>query len=188
MRFHGPARIAAHEMCCTTATTTRTSTVPMRPPTCFDGPARTVVHEMWCTTATTTTFFGVPGSLSAKNSYVRTTRSVERRRQNITSCTDVIFAKGGRCSSVYCNSTGCCSSTCCCSCCCCCCGRLSSTRKWWSTGSHPTESLVEQNCVSSGCWLCASNGPKAAVPRSPDGEKNNEKNTPAYAHAPFSTE
>ena len=46
------ARTAAHEMWCTTATT-MTSTVPMRPPTCFDGPARAVAHEMWCTTATT---------------------------------------------------------------------------------------------------------------------------------------
>ena len=61
----------------------------------------------------------------------------------------------GCCSSVYCSSTGCCSSTCCC-CCCCCCGRCSSTRRWWSTGSHPTESLVEQDCVSSGYWLCVS--------------------------------
>ena len=48
---------------------------------------------------------------------------------------------------------GCCSSTCCC-CCCCCCGRCSSTRRWWPTGSHPTESWVEQDCVSSGYWLC----------------------------------
>ena len=68
MCFDGPARTAAHEMC-TTATTTTTSTVPMEPPTCFDGPARAVAHEMWCTTATTTTFWGVPGSFSAKNSY-----------------------------------------------------------------------------------------------------------------------
>ena len=67
-----PARTAAHEMWCTIATTPTTSTVPMRSPTCFDGPARAVAHEMWCTTATTTTFLGVPGSLSAKNSYVRT--------------------------------------------------------------------------------------------------------------------
>ena len=77
MCYHGPARTVAHEMWCTiaTTTTTTTSTVPMRPPTCFDGPARAVAHEMWCTTATTTTFFGVPGSLSAKNSYVRTMHS-----------------------------------------------------------------------------------------------------------------
>ena len=43
MCFDGPARTAAREMWCTTATNTRTSTVPMRQPTCFDGPARTVV-------------------------------------------------------------------------------------------------------------------------------------------------
>ena len=98
----------------------------------------------------------------------------------------------GCCSSVYCSSTGCCSSTCCC-CCCCCCGRCSSTRRWWSTGSHPTESLVEQNCVSSGYWLCVSHGPKAAVPRNPDAKKQGKttmsvkKITSAYAHAPFST-
>ena len=71
MCFDGPARTAAHEMRCTTATTSPTSTVLMRPPTCFDGPARVVADEMWCTTATTT-FLGVRGSLSAKNSYVRT--------------------------------------------------------------------------------------------------------------------
>ena len=50
---------------------------------------------------------------------------------------------------------GCCSSMCCC-CYCCCCGRCSSTRRWWPTGSHPTESLVEQGCVSSRYWLCVS--------------------------------
>ena len=71
MCFDGPARTAAHEMWCTTATSTTTPTVPMRPPTCFDGPVRAVAHEMWGTTATTT-FWGVPGLLSAKNSYVRT--------------------------------------------------------------------------------------------------------------------
>ena len=59
----------------------------------------------------------------------------------------------GCCSNLYCGSTGCCGSTCCW---CCCCGRCSSTRRWWSTGSHPTESLVEQSCVSSGYWLCVS--------------------------------
>ena len=48
----------------------------------------------------------------------------------------------GCCSSVYCSNTGCCSSTCCC--CCCCCGRCTITRRWWSTRSHPTESLVDQ--------------------------------------------
>ena len=70
--FDGPARTAAHEMWCTTATTSTTSTAPMRPPACFYGPARAVVHELWCTTAATTTFLGVPGSLSAKNNDVRT--------------------------------------------------------------------------------------------------------------------
>ena len=66
--------------------------------------------------------------------------------------------------------------TCCCCCWCCCCVRCSSTRRWWSTGSHPTESLVEQNCVSSGYWLCVSHGPKVAIPRNPD-RKTNEKPT-----------
>ena len=47
----------------------------------------------------------------------------------------------GCCSSAHCSSTGCYSS---------------STRRWWPTGSHPTESLVEQDCVSSGYWLCVS--------------------------------
>ena len=78
------------------------------------------------------------------------------------------------CSSVYCSSTGCFSSTCCC--CCCCCGRCSSTRRWWSTGSHPTRSLVVQNCLSSGYWLCVSHGPKAAVPRNPDEKKTTKNN------------
>ena len=63
---------AAHEMWHITASATTTSTAPMRPPTHFDGPARAVAHEMWFTTATTKTFFSVPGSLSAKNSYERT--------------------------------------------------------------------------------------------------------------------
>ena len=73
MCLDGPARTAAHEMWCTTATTnTAASTVPMRPPACFDGPARTVAHDMWCKTDTTTTFPGVRGPLSAKNSCVRT--------------------------------------------------------------------------------------------------------------------
>ena len=72
MCYDGPTRTAAHEMWCATATITTTSTVPMRPPTCFDGPARAVTHEMWYTTATTTTLLGVPGSLFAQNSYVRT--------------------------------------------------------------------------------------------------------------------
>ena len=74
MCFDGPARTAAHEMWCTTDTTTitTTSTVPMRPPKCFDGPARAVASEMWCTIAATTIILGVPGSLSAKSSYVRT--------------------------------------------------------------------------------------------------------------------
>ena len=58
----------------------------------------------------------------------------------------------GCCCSVNRSSTGCCSSTCCC-CCWCFCVRCSSTRRWWSAGSHPTESLVEQNFVSSGYGL-----------------------------------
>ena len=68
MCFDGPARTAAHEIWCTTATTT--STVPMRSPTCSDGPARAVAHEMWYTFDATTTFLGVPGAMSAKNSYL----------------------------------------------------------------------------------------------------------------------
>ena len=70
---------------------------------------------------------------------------------------------------------GCCSSTCCC-CCCCCCGRCSSTRRWWSTGSHPTESLVEQDCVSSGYWLCVS-WAESSCPTESRREKTNEKPT-----------
>ena len=70
---------------------------------------------------------------------------------------------------------GCCSSTCCC-CCCCCCGRCSSTRRWWPTGSHPTESLVEQDCVSSGYWLCVS-WAKSSCPTESRRDKNNEKPT-----------
>ena len=73
---------------------------------------------------------------------------------------------------MYCSNTGCCSSTCCC-----CCGRCSSTRRWWSTGSHSTESLVEQNCVSSGYWLCVFHGPKAAVSQYTDGGKKTTKKT-----------
>ena len=52
MCFDGPARTAAHEMWCTTATTATPSTVPMRPTTCFDGPVWVVANEMWCATAT----------------------------------------------------------------------------------------------------------------------------------------
>ena len=118
--------------------------------------------------------------------------SLGSRHQNITACTGVIvLLDRGCCSSVYCSSTGCCSSTCWC-CCCCCCGRCSSTRRWWSTGSHPTESLVEQACVSSGYWICVCHGPKAAVPRNPDGKKQRKTNnecqqiTSVYAYAPFS--
>ena len=72
MCFDGPARTAAHEMWCTIATTTTTSTVPMRPPTCFYELARAVAREMWCTTATTTTFWGMPAVIRPKqlHSYV----------------------------------------------------------------------------------------------------------------------
>ena len=45
-----------------------------------------------------------------------------------------------------------------------------------ATGSHPTESLVAPDCVSSGHWLCVSHGPKAAVPRNPDGKKQGKTN------------
>ena len=57
------------------------------------------------------------------------------------------------CSSVYCSSTGCCGSACWCYYCCCC-GRCSTTGRWWSTGNDPTDASVEQDCVSSGYWLC----------------------------------
>ena len=78
---------------------------------------------------------------------------------------------------MYCSSTGCSSSTCCCCCCCCCCGRCSSTRRWWSTGSHPTESLVEQDCVSSGYRLFVTHRAKSSCPTESRREKNNEKPT-----------
>ena len=71
MCFDGPARTAAHEISCTTATTTM-STVPMRPPTCFDGPAWAAAHEMWSTTATSTTFWMCLDCYPPKNGYVRT--------------------------------------------------------------------------------------------------------------------
>lgn len=48
------------------------STVPMRRTTCFDGPALVATDAMGCASATTTTVAGVPGSLSAKTSYVCT--------------------------------------------------------------------------------------------------------------------
>ena len=51
--FHGPVRVAAHEMCTTASTipgTTITSILPVRRPTCFHRPARAAAHEMWCTT------------------------------------------------------------------------------------------------------------------------------------------
>ena len=64
---------------------------------------------------------------------------------------------------------------CCSSCCYCCCyGRFSNTRRWWSTGSPPTESLVELSCVSCSCWVCVS-WAEPAVPRNPDGKKNMKK-------------
>ena len=91
------------------------------------------------------------------------------------------------CSSVYCSSTGtgCCSSTGCCSrtcgcCCCCCCGRCSSRRGWWSTGSHPTESWVEQGCVNSGTGYVCLMGRKQLSHKIQTGKKttkNNEKPT-----------
>ena len=71
MCFEWPARTAAREMWCTIASTTTASTVLIRSPTWFDGPARAVAYDMWCATTIATTFFGVPGSLSAKTSYVR---------------------------------------------------------------------------------------------------------------------
>ena len=85
----------------------------------------------------------------------------------------------GCCSSVYCSSTRCCGSTCC-RCCCCFCGRCSSTRRWWSTGSHPTESLVEQDWVSSVyvlvIMLCFSEARKQ-LSHGIQTAKNNEKPT-----------
>ena len=111
--FDGPTQTAAHAISCTTATIT-TSTVPMRPPTFSDGPAWAVAHEMWYTTATT--------SLLVVALYL-----IER-----TCCSSVYFI------SIRCTSTGIGAAAACC--CCCCCGRCRSTRRWWSTGSHPTES------------------------------------------------
>ena len=53
--FHGPVRAAAHEMWCTTATTSTTSILPMRRATCFHRPARAAAHETYRTSTTTTT-------------------------------------------------------------------------------------------------------------------------------------
>ena len=115
--------------------------------------------------------------------------NTESHHQTIPACTGASSLLGC-CSGVYCSSTaGCCSSTCCC--CCCFRRRCNNTRRWWSTGSHPTESLGEQNCVSSGYWLCVSRGPNAAVPRNPDRKETTKhqqltkKFTSAYGHAPF---
>ena len=99
---------------------------------------------------------------------------VGTRRHYITACTVALSLLGRGCySSMYCSGTGCCGSTCC-YCCCCCCGRCSSTSRWWSTGSHPIELLVEQDCVSSVYWICVSW--KAAVPRNPDEKKQRKTN------------
>ena len=40
-----------------TATTTTTSILPMRRPTCFDRPARAAAQEMWCTTVLLYTWY-----------------------------------------------------------------------------------------------------------------------------------
>ena len=74
-----------------------------------------------------------------------------------------------------CSSIGCCSSTCSC-CCWCCCGRCSSTRRWWPTGSHPTESLVEQDCVSSGYRLLCVSWAESSCPTESRREKKTTKN------------
>ena len=58
--------------------------------------------------------------------------------------------------------------------CCCCCGRCSSRRGWWSTGSHPTESWVEQGCVNSGTGYVCLMGRKQLSHGIQTG-KNNEK-------------
>ena len=102
--------------------------------------------------------------------------SVLSRRQNITACTVALSLLDRGCfSNVSCSSTGCCSSTCClllllll---------RCSSTRRWWSTGSHPIESLVEQNFVmSTDCWLCIS-WAESSCPTESSREKTDEKTT-----------
>ena len=64
--------------------------------------------------------------------------------------------------------------------CCCCCGRCSSRRGWWSTGSHPTESWVEQGCVNSGTGYVCLMGRKQLSHKIQTGKKttkNNEKPT-----------
>ena len=92
----GPDR-CAHEIWCFTATTNTTSTVPTRPPTCFDGLARAVAHDMWFTIATTTTCLGVPGSLSAKTAtFVRCTSS-KSPRVYILYCANVVSKPWYRC-------------------------------------------------------------------------------------------
>ena len=92
-------RTAAHEMWCTTATTTTTSTVPIKSPTCFDGLTRAVVHEMWCTTAKTTfldDFFGCGCIVIRQNCCVRTTKSwqiTSGAEYNMTPCENKCWIK-----------------------------------------------------------------------------------------------
>ena len=74
MCFDGPARTATHEMWCITATTTTTSTVPLRSLACFYEPPRAVAHEL-CTIATTYIFFVCLSRYTSKTAtpeYVRT--------------------------------------------------------------------------------------------------------------------
>ena len=55
----------------------------------------------------------------------------------------------------------------------CCCGHCSiSRRRWWSTGSYATESLVEQSCLRGGNRLCVSHGPNQLSQRVQTGKKN----------------
>ena len=89
---------------------------------------------------------------------------------------------------VYCSSSKCC--------CCCCCGLCSSTTRWWSIGSHPTEPLVEQDCVSSEyCYVCLIG--RKQLSHGMQTRKKTQKTTAltqfkvkkhiSVAHAPFST-
>lgn len=73
--FEEAVRAATHNMCTADSIlllNTRSSTPPMRRPTCFNRMARAAAHGKQCTPATDIHLSGVPGSFSAKNSYVYT--------------------------------------------------------------------------------------------------------------------
>ena len=127
--------------------------------------------------------------------------SVGSHRQNVTACAGDIFARWRvlqhrvlrqhRLLQQHVLLLCCCCSCCSCSCCC---RRCSSTRGWWSTRSHPTESLVEQNCESSGYWKFMCLMGRKQLSHGILTGKNNGKSTtnvkritPAYAHVRLST-